>query len=671
MKISAKYSTLLGMSIIVLFAAICYSNTLNAPLEYDDNGAIAMARKGIPSWRALSFLTLHLNYRIGGMNVVGYHLFNILVHLLASVSVYFLAKTILRMKLPEEAFCGWTTCGSMTAFFTALLFAVHPVQTQAVTYIVQRMTSMAGLFYVLSILLYLQGRIRENSGARYFPWIITSFITAICAVKSKDIALTLPLMALLCEIAFFNSSAKTIYKRVLPFALAGMLIPLDAFIWSADQNANLIQVIGKASAETDDITRYQYLLTQFRVIATYLRLLILPINQNLDYEYTISTGLFGPNVFRSLALHLSLLTTAYWLIIKNRKEEGKGLLTVAGFGIIWFYLALAVESSIIPIRDVIYEHRLYLPSFGMILAALCLAAYFMERTRARHRLIPAVTVGILSIATIAYAVGTYKRNEVWESGLKLWEDVIKKSPKNARAYHAVGYEKAIAGRHIESITYFNKALELMPDFPGTRLNLAISHRYLGRFDEACKELERVVKVAPGTPDAVNLLALTYMKLEQNADALRVLTAPATKNDKDPAILNTTGTVYAQMGDYKSAEENFEKALALKPDNVEIVNNLARLYEKFGHVDKGIRAAKRVTELDSKSHEAANLLGAFYLKKGEWAKARAQFEKAVALAPDNPKYKKNLEICNTLLIKSIVNAKAPKNKVQPLSSEFFR
>ncbi|MEI6705212.1 MAG: tetratricopeptide repeat protein, partial [Deltaproteobacteria bacterium] len=503
-------------------------------------------------------------------------------------------------------------------------------------------------------------------GARYYSWLISSFVAALCAVKSKETAFTLPFMVLLCEFAFFKSSARTIAIRLVPFVFVVLLIPLDAYLWNYGQEAGLIETIGRSTIETDGLTRYQYFLTQFRVIATYLRLLILPINQNIDYDYAISTGIFGPNVLCSLALHLSLLTAAFWLIIRNRKEEGNGLLTVAGFGIVWFYLALSVESSIIPIRDVIFEHRLYLPSFGMILAVLSLAAYFTELTGKRAWFIQAVTFGILLCAILAYSVATFNRNELWKSGLKLWEDAVIHSPSKARAYHGVAYFKAVKGMNSEAIPHFKKALELL-DFPLIRLNLAISYRNLGRFDEARMELEKVVKTAPGTPDAVNLLALTYMKLGRDEDALMVLTDPATKNDKDPDILNTTGTVYAQMEDFEHAEEYFEKAHALKPENVEIVNNLARLYEKFGHIDKGIRAAKRVTELDSKSHVAANLLGSFCLKKGEWAKAKVQFEKAVALAPDNPKYKKNLEICNTLLINSIVNSKASK----PLSTGLIR
>ncbi len=662
MKIRANYSTLLGLSIIVLLAALCYSNSLTGPMVFDDTLAITRVSGGMPknllfTQRALPYFTIFINYRIGGMEVTGYHLFNLLVHLLASVSVYYLARTILKLKLPDEAFCGWTTCGSMTAFFTAILFAVHPVQTQAVTYMVQRMSSMAALFYVLAILLYLKGRIRENAGERHSLWLIGSFIAALCAVKSKETALTLPFMALLCEITFFKSSARTVAIRMVPFAAAALLIPLvtiAAMGSGIGQETGFTEIFDKASAETGCITRTQYLLTQFRVVATYLRLLILPINQNLDYHYRISVSFFSPKVLSSLALHISLLTAACWLLIRYRHKEGEGLLAIAGFGIFWFYLSLSVESSLIPILDVIFEHRVYLPSFGMILAAVSLAAYFMERARPRHRLIPAVTVGILSTATLAYAVATYNRNKVWESRSKLWEDVLKKSPGKPRPNNAVGHIKAGAGMNSEAIPYFKKAIELAPAYDDARLNLAISYYDLGRFDEARVELEKVVKAAPGTSTGVNLLALTYMKLERDEDALRVLTDPAKKNDKDHNILNTTGMVYAKMGNFERAEASFEKALALSPDNDGIIYNLARLYEKFDHIDKAIQAAERVVELNSKFHEAANMLGGLYLKTGERAKARAQFAKAVALAPDNPKYKRNLEISNILLIKKIIN-----------------
>jgi len=382
-------TTILALLSIIIVGTLTYSNTFDASWHFDDHTAI-VENYGIRNLKAtvlgggsrwIGFITFALNYHFGKLNVFGYHLVNICIHLISAMLVYLLVLLTFRTpSLKEKPLSHHAAFLSLAA---GLIFVAHPIQTQAVTYIVQRFTSLATLFYLLSLVLFIKARLLNHEGKPFFSPLhlscyLSSLLAAFLAMKTKEITITLPAIILLYELCFFSPSIKALTKKflyLLPLLLTFFIIPLSRYgigLFGISDGtfmgiAEVGDVIGDATQETAAISRNDYLLTQFNVIVTYIRLLFLPINQNLDYDYPLAHSLFAFPTFLSFLFLVMLVIVGIWIFRKSR---------LISFGIFWFFITLSVESSIIPIRDVIFEHRVYLPSVGFVIC-LTVALYQM------------------------------------------------------------------------------------------------------------------------------------------------------------------------------------------------------------------------------------------------------------------------------------------------------
>ncbi|MDP2167140.1 MAG: hypothetical protein Q8J64_02275, partial [Thermodesulfovibrionales bacterium] len=379
--------------LIALLGILAYSNTFNAPFQWDEqkfivnnpivkdlvyfiepstaeNLELYPALKG----RYVGYLTFALNFKIHGLDVRGYHVVNILIHIINSLLVYFLVLLTFRTPyLNNPLFLnnppspplakGGLSEGNLIALFSALLFVSHPIQTEAVTYIFQRLASLCAFFYLLSLLLYIKSRLTEKN-TRYAFYAL-SLLSAVLAMKTKENAFTLPLVITLYEFFFFKGSIKSRALRLVPILLTMLIIPLS-LIGIDKPVGEIISGIGTATEGYQGISRWDYFLTQFRVIVTYIRLLFLPINQNIDYDYPVFHSFFDLGVLLSFFFLLSVFGSAVYLFYHSKNNPSFRLIS---FGVFWFFITLSVESSIIPIPMVINEYRLYLPSFGAFAAA--------------------------------------------------------------------------------------------------------------------------------------------------------------------------------------------------------------------------------------------------------------------------------------------------------------
>ncbi|MEK6599426.1 MAG: hypothetical protein AABY52_03675, partial [Deltaproteobacteria bacterium] len=386
---SKNFHLAAGLLIAVL-TFLVYSNTFHASFHFDDTPSIVEnyairnlnnAPGMLINNRGIATATFAINYAIGGLNVVGYHIVNLAIHITNSILVYFLIfLTLTRIdSLKDRA--------KKIAVYTALLFAVHPIQTQAVTYIVQRMEILASMFMLIGLLVFIKGAETSKTSLRVLLYgaVAASYWLGF---HSKEIAITLPAILFLYDYCFLSSGGNQKVTARLPLYL--VLIAMLAFFATRTLTGLQETPGGSAGFNVQSITAKEYLFTQFNVLIYYITLLFVPINQNLDYDFPVSKGLFEvplvkdgtvlnipiPPPIVSLIILSAVVGFAFYLFIKNppspplEKGGNGGILhhgRLAAFSILWFFIILSPTSSFIPIIDVIFEHRLYLASAGFFL----------------------------------------------------------------------------------------------------------------------------------------------------------------------------------------------------------------------------------------------------------------------------------------------------------------
>jgi len=586
---SSAYNPYIHLGIILLLGIVSYANSLDVPLQFDDDPAVRIVNNPgsglynlqgfIRRARWFADITFALNRRLHGEQVLGYHLLNLAIHLSSAGVIYLLIRRAIEALKQTFLISGEDQYSAFLQrfipFTAAALFVCHPVQTQAVTYIAQRYTSLTTLLYVGSLLSYLLARLSLADGTRrrrVWLWGSAGFLLALLAMKSKEIAFTLPLMAVAVESALFRG--KLLRNPLFLALVTGLLlvIPLQlVYTHGAGNPENLLQNIQAASTETRNISRFDYLLTQFRVVATYLRLLILPVNQNLDYDYRVYHSLLDPAVLAALLLHITLAGLALVLFIRSQRLLTSGTpsagisMRIAGLGIFWFYLALSVESSVIPIRDVIYEHRVYLPSAGFFMAAAAGLAGFAAY-RQRYRTVFWALTGVLCIVLTA---GTIARNRTWSSEMALWQDALEKSPNKARAQYSVGllyYRKFLPEK---ALPYLVRTLELdsARQKHWNTLNAAISiiGRYAGR--SAAGGEYHTVEPEQRTAwmaNSYNNLGLAYEYLGNRYLAEENYRKAATTNPSLDLAWYNLALLAAQQNDAAAVAASLERLSAINP-----------------------------------------------------------------------------------------------------------
>jgi tetratricopeptide (TPR) repeat protein len=609
--------------LILILGILVYSNSLHVPFVFDDSFSIvdnpeirnlpglisdALSGHAYHPNRYVGFLTFALNYHFGGFEVTGYHLVNLLIHLANALLVY--ALLILTFRAPFLRNSVLQGAAGPVALLAGALFVVHPIQTQAVTYIVQRLTSLATTFYLSTFVLYAYARLNAGEN-RFFSakgWVfyLASVATAILAMRTKEIAFTLPLLLSLYEFLFFEGSLRKRSSAIAPHLLTMLIIPLS--ILHLGRSAG--EIIGELRQATEfqpTVSRYVYLVTQFRVVVTYLRLLVLPVHQNLDYDYPIYTSFFTPPVFVSFLLLAALFLLAIYLhrvsspisdgssssLLSYRPSRAADpAVRLISFGIFWFFIALSVESSFIPITDVIFEHRVYLPSVGAFAGVA--VAFVMLTVKARRRGLAWVLTVIAAAAVLSLAVGTWKRNEVWKTEETLWRDVVEKSPRNARAYSNLGAVLGEAGRTEEAIAALSTAIRLQPNNTKAQVNLGTALASAGRREEAIRILSEAVRIEP-----------------DNANAL-----------------NNLGTVLTDAGRLDEAITILNQAVRYRPENARAHYNLGRAYLAAGRKVEGVAALETAVRLKSDYDDARVTLASALTRGGRFREAAILLERSM-------------------------------------------
>lgn len=503
--------TAMAFALICIAAAIAYAPSFAVPFQFDDEARllrnIAM-REGslwdavlwLGNSRLVASLTLALNYRFGGVEPIGYHIANFAVHLLATLGVFVLALTLCRTPRLRAA---WPPRRALlVAGAAGLVFACHPLQTQAVTYIIQRFASMAALFYVWAVVCFLRGRIRQvglEPGSPA-PCFLATGLLAVCAVLSKENAVSVPAALLLAEWVGFGRPRRWRVMAaggLVALAILAMPIVLKTLTWRTALKSVSASDISLSARVIDSLftPRHSmlgearpgpvtYLLTQATVLPRYLGLVFVPHGLNVDHHVPFAQRVSAPEL-AGFALLAGLAALGLWLLPRR---------PLLAFGILWFFVTLSVESSVLPIDDPMVEHRMYLPMAGLAVSAGALfagAVQFAPRT--------GLSAGA-AIAGFLIAL-TFARNLVWLSPLTLWLDAVEKSPDKARPHANLGAAYQKVDRLDEAIAQHCRTLELSPkdEVASDNLDLALTLR--GSYDSVVPE------VVERRPDGSVVLAL--------------------------------------------------------------------------------------------------------------------------------------------------------------------
>lgn len=575
---------------IALAGIGAYSNTFNVPFVLDDLYSIDFfGNSRIPdlllhgSARRVADVTFALNYKVHGPQLPGYHATNIAIHLAAAFSLYFLAKSAI------SSICGAKKENESPFFMlfipvaSALLFVAHPLQTQAVTYTIQRYTSLSTLFYLFSVLAYVKSRNSFEAGRHprtTWIWAGFSLVAALLAFGSKQIAVTLPLILIVMEYVLYGG--RLLNRRF--FIASGLLFTLIAvyllYQWYTGTLDEFLFDLRHATSDNIYMSRTTYFLTQARVVVTYLRLLVLPINQNLYYDYPVYSSLVSVPVLCSLVLHGLLVTSAVVLLRMSRSgnaEAGgpqRACMRLAALGTAWFYITLALESSLIPIRDVIFEHRLYLPSAGFFLTVTALSALAVHNQLASAR----TAWALLTISGLVLGSMTIARNQVWGDSLTLWQDTAKKSPNKGIVLVGLAAEYLSRNMPEKSLPLFVRGLEIDMNLGfRSKIGIGASLKALNVYGSRFTTGEEYI-LSGGT---FNAGAFDY----------------ARSSEWDGVIHNNLGLAYEYLMEPGKALKAYKTALILNPAYDLAWYNLALLTSSRGDKALATEAIKRLKPLN--------------------------------------------------------------------------
>ena len=509
----------LYLCLLLLFVVLSYLNSIYSPFVLDDfhsfvhNRSVYAKDISFDSLKQLSLTrfgkariiplaTFAIDHHLAAGSMVQYHLTNILVHLLCTLSVFMLVKSLL---------CSSVGKGSLkyfSAFSFSLLVAafwsLNPVQTNAVTYIVQRMTSISTFFYVTSLVFYSYGRLTK-SGRTKVILLSGSLFAALCSFLSKENSFTLPFAILMVEFYFLSRkkiihTIKSLTKTqwIILFIILLLLLPFVEYAWH--------KYVGSYGARTFSL--HERLFTELRVVVFYISLLLLPLpgRLNLEHDFLISESLFSPP-----PTFLSLILLFFLFVYALRTTKTFPLIS---FGILWFFLNLAIESTVIPL-EIIFEHRLYLSSIGFFITIISIAdltAYRISSYFPASEFKTFIYCLLVFLICLSSILTTFRNND-WRDAITIHSDFVAKSPNKARVYNDLGMSLSREGRNEEALAVLQKGLEVDELHGLESMNLVnntmVTLSEMGKIEEGIEVGEKFIKDTP------LLVDVTYMYERQH------------------------------------------------------------------------------------------------------------------------------------------------------------
>ena len=645
----------LAGGVLILAAIAAYHNSFTAPFVFDDVPAIAgnpsirqlwpltgVLAPGLDggltvSGRPLVNLSLAVNYALGGDAVQGYHLLNLLIHLGAGLTLFGITRRTFAQPLLAGRFGG---AALPLGLVVALVWLLHPLQTESVTYVVQRAESLMGLCYLLTLYCFMRGIGSVRSGY----WFALSCTACLLGMAAKEVMVSAPIIVFFYDRTFVAGTFREAWRRRGGYYL-GLGATWLLLIWLVSGTTGRGGTAGFGTV----VSPWTYLLTQCQAIVHYLGLVFWP--QPLVFDYGTSAVGHLAEVWPQA---LFLVALAAGTLVAMARWPGWG------FAGAWFFLILAPSSSFVPVASqTMAEHRMYLPLAAVVVLLVAGSYVWLGRR------------GLLVFGLLAAILGglTIRRNADYASDLTLWTDTVVKWPANGRAHNNLGKAVFATGRAEEAFAHFREAIRLQPAAPEPYYNFGLAFARLGRPAEAITSYAQALRLKPDYAEAHNnygnaLLAggqldladfhyaaairlrprwaeaqsnLANLRLEQArpAEALRHGEEAVRL---DPAYAEghyNLGNALAQSGQLPQALAHYETALRLKPDAADVTNNLGNVLVELGRLPEAMVRYEQALRLKPDYVDPRRNLAAVLAHLGRLPEAITHYRTLLQLSPDDP------------------------------------
>ncbi len=636
--------------ILVLASILVYSNTFKNPFTWDDENLILENKyvqniKNIPlfftakywrymhpgikdHYRPITVISVAIDYFIWKDNPFGYHLTNLLLHILNCILVYMLGLMLMRGHCEErsdEAIPNKRllrgglrqTLAMIVPFLAAILFATHPIHTESVTWIKNRFDLISLAFFLSSLLLFIRYTKEDKSNIVYLGALFSFFLVLL----SKEMSITLPFILLIYVLYFIpKEERKETIKATIPFfGFAAFYIIL--------KYTELLKTV--SSSDSPGLMLFPHILLVFKTIACYIKLLILPVNLNAERMLEVPVSILEPTMLLSVSGIIVLIFIA--IFTYNR-------LRIASFSVLWILCTLLPASNIIFLASrPIAEQRLYIPSAGFcLLLAFCLNLLYENKLQR-------IAVSLTALILIFYSYTTFMRNFDWRDPLTFWVKTAAASPRNFRVHNNLGSAYYNLGRYLDAIALYKKSIEINPGFAMAYNNLGAAYRNIGKNDEALEAFNKAIMLNPNDAEAYNNLAVAlYEKSGLTDKAVKYFQrAIELKPDYAEVYNNFAAALYAEFGNVSMVKELYEKAMGYKPDYADPYYNLGLMYDAAKDYAEAVRYYEKAVQIKPDYAEAYNNLGAAYKDLSMYEDAIKNLKKAVELKPDYLIAHKNL------------------------------
>lgn len=673
---------LFSSAIIVLAIGAAYSNSFTGKWVLDDKYTILENPHKSPLWppwnvlwgpkdtpsagRPIVSLSFAINYALGGENVWGYHLFNLIVHILAGL---FLFGVILLTLAYSDVLTYLKRWSILLALVCTLIWALHPLQTESVTYISQRAESLMGLLYLLTMYCAVRGFWEEHQRL----WFAGAITACVLGVLSKEVAATVPVVVLLYDRAFVSQNLKGSIKNHWPLYLgliATWFITVGILFAGTKAETTGFHFVDRGLGVLN------YLGTQCNAVVMYLKLAFWPHPLVLDYG-DVDGGYPIVKIFSECALSASLLfilaSAGLFLFWKKPKW---------GFLVAWFFIILSPSSSFVPIAsELMAEHRMYLPLVSVIVLVVVAVFVLGKKSLLRLRASPWWMIGLATGLMIAIVVTlarvTFLQNQKYQQESAILIESVKEYPNNQRAQYNTGTALAAEKKYEESIPYFEAALRLKLNerHLDARNNLGLALTRLGRYEEARGHIAFLLKYKPDRSDALltmGTILANLNRLDEAADSYkkalelkpnymevhRSLIPVLLRQDKfDEALQHLSvvkrisadsaqahfelGGLLEGMNHFRAASRQYEETEKLKPDFTEAVFKQGFCAFQMGKVDAAVELYEKTLRLNNNHPDAHNNIGAIQAMRGKFKEAITHFQTAINANPKNATFHVNL------------------------------